>query len=402
MPRNPNTLPAGVRLSDKLALAQLHRFFPLETVRQALKTENRETMRMRELPNEFMAYYPIILCLYRDASQQEVLRVMTDGLDYLFGLKEFKVTGKSGISQARARVGSGPLASVFESCAKPIAKEDARGCFYKGLRLTALDGSDLDLDDCEDNHKYFGRNRNQHSDGPFPKARVVGLVEVGTKAIFGLSIGLCLDSEIALAKNVIPKLEAGMLCIADRLFMSFELYKTASEQGAQLLFRARLDRNLEREEVLPDGSYLSTIYAHTDRKKEKGIRVRVLDSDVDVEVGGIKSRQSYRFITTLFDWKTYPLVELVELYRQRWEIETMLAEVKTHLMGSQPLRSRTAELVKQEIYGMFMAHYAIRRIMYEAAYSEKLDPDDLSFTHSRNVLERNMPKFGIFPPSTVS
>jgi hypothetical protein len=67
------------------------------------------------------------------------------------------------------------------------------------------------------------------------------------------------------------------------------------------------------------------------------------------------------------DHEAYPITELAKLYRERWEFETMLDEVKTHLMESQPLRSRTADLVLQEIYGMVMAHYAIRAGMYEAA-----------------------------------
>jgi hypothetical protein len=150
---------------------------------------------------------------------------------------------------------------------------------------------------------------------------------------------------------------------------------------------------------LSDGSYLSTIYASADRKQQDGIKVRVVEYDAVVTIDGKRAKRAYRLVTTLLDEARFPRLELAELYRQRWEFETMLDEVKTHLMQSQPLRSRTPELVVQEIYGMFMAHYTIRAVMYEAAASENLDPDDLSFTHSRNVIERNLPKFGAFSPS---
>jgi hypothetical protein len=400
MPRNPNLLPAGVRLADKLALAQLHRVFPVEVVTDSLKQANKATIRVRELPNEFMAYYPMMLCLYREASQTEVLRVMAEGLHWLFGLADFKITGKSGISQARARIGSAPLFDVFDRCTKPLAKPGSAGCFYHGMRLTALDGSDLDLDDCPEISDHFGRSRNQNGDGVYPKARLVGLVEIGTRAVFGLSVGTFHDSEIPLATKVIPKLTPGMLCLADQLFMSFDLFDQAAKTGADLLFRARLDRKLDRETVLPDGSYLSTIYAGSDRKRENGIRVRVVEYDTEIAINGKETVHAYRLITTLLDSELFPLSELADLYRERWEVETMLDEMKTHLMGSQPLRSRTPDLVYQEIYGMVMAHYAIRAIMYEAAASAKIDPDELSFTHSRNVIERNLPKFGAFPPGT--
>jgi Insertion element 4 transposase N-terminal/Transposase DDE domain len=401
MPRNPNVLAAGVRLADKLTMAQLHRYFPTNIVKDSLERAQKATKRTRELPNEFMAYYPMMLCLYREVSQQEVLRVMADGLSWLFGLSDVKVTGKSGISQARARVGSEPLIDVFDRCARPLAKPGSKGCFYRGLRLVAIDGSDLDLDDCSENSQHFGRSRNQHGEGAYPKARLVGLVEVGTRAAFALSVGKHEDSENSLALNVIPKLSSGMLCLGDRLFMSWEIFDQAQKRGAELLFRGREDRNLPVENRLPDGSYLSTIYAATDRKQEAGIKVRVIEYDAEVTRNGNTTKHGYRLITTLTDYKVYPFAEVANLYRERWEFETMLDEVKTHLMNSQPLRSRTPDLVIQEIYGMLMAHYTIRAVMYEAAASENIDPDELSFTHSRNVVERNLPKFGAFPPSTV-
>jgi len=401
MPRTPNVLPAGVRIADNLALAQLHRVFPLHVVKDSLDRAQKATIRTRELPNELMTYYPLLLCMYRNASQQEVLRVMADGLAWLFGMKEFKITGKSGISQARARVGSQPLIDVFDCCAKPLAKPGAKGCFYRGFRLVAIDGSDLDLEDCPEISDYFGKAKNQHGEGSSPKARLVGLIEVGTRAAFAISIGKNKASEIALAKDIIPKLESGMLCLADRVFMSWKIFDQAQKAGAQLLFRARKDRYLPIEKRLVDGTFESTIYASDDRKREKGIKVRVVEYDVEIESKGRKTRHDYRLITTLLDAEMYPLNELADVYRERWEFETMLDEMKTHLMDSQTLRSRTKDLVIQEIYGMVMAHYAIRAVMYEAAHPKDIDPDELSFTHSRNVVERNLPKFGAFPPSTL-
>jgi hypothetical protein len=342
----------------------------------------------------------MMLAIYREASQQEVLRCLAEGLQWLFGPTESKITGRSGISQARTRVGWEPLQKVFDICAKPLAKPNSGGCFYRGWRITAMDGTVLSVDDCEENDSFFGRSKNQNGKAAFPQARVVGLVECGTHAIFGLSVGKYLDSEVTLALNVLPKLTAGMICLADRLFMSFDLFKRAKDTGAELLFRARMDRQLRREEELEDGSYLSTIFdSQDDRKHEHGMRVRV----IEYEVIGSSRPETYRLITTVLDWKEAPAEELAALYRERWEFETTLDEVKTHLNdNSEFLRSRAPKLVIQEIYGLFMAHYAIRAVMCDAADSQKLDPDDLSFVHAIRVVRRRLPTFGTFSPSTLN
>lgn len=399
MPRHPQLAPAGTRLADKILMAQTQRYFPMPAVREALAKSNKETKRVRELPNELVAYFPMMLCMYRQASQKEVLRLMADGLTWTEGLREFKVTGKSGISQARARVGSEPLIEVFEKCARPLATPSSIGSFVGGLRLVALDGAEVDVDDCPENAEYFGRPKNQHGNAAYPKAKLVGLVEIGTRTAFALNVGKYKDSENQLCLDVIKKLRPGMLCLADQLYMSFEIFEAAQKTGAELLFRARTDRVLPREEILPDGSYLTTIYHNADRKREKGIAVRVVDFDLEVTGDGKKAFHRYILLTTLLDHKQFSFDQLAELYHERWEIETMLGEVKTQLMDAEPLRSRAPDLVIQEIYGMFMAHYVIRAVMYDAAAQAKIDPDELSFAHARNVVERNLPKLGVFPPS---
>lgn len=402
MARTARRIPAGTAIADRLALAQLHRCFPVEVVRETLSESNRSTVRTRELPNEFVAYLPILLCMYRAFSQKEVLRVMTDGLHNVHGLEEFKITGRSGISQARARVGSEPLVKLFERCAKPLAKLGSMGCFYQGLRLVAVDGTVLDVEECAENARFFGHTTNQKGESGSPRARMVGLVELGTRACFGMALGPCKQSEHTLVHKLVPQLTSGMLCLADRLYASFEISKAIAGSGADFLIRIPTNRILEKEETLPDGSYISTMYSSTkDKERKSGLKVRVIDFDAVVTVDKIATRHTYRLITTLMNYKRYPFNDLAHLYRERWEVETMLDEVKTHLMGSQPLRSKAPDLVIQEAYGMMLAHYAVRAVMYEAAAFQDIDPDRLSFEHSKNVMERVIPKIGIFSPSAA-
>jgi len=396
MPRKPNTMPAGVRISDKITLGHFHRIFPKGIVHECLVETGRATQRKRELPNEAIVYYAMMLAIFREASQQEVLCLIAEGLQWLYGLEDFKITGRSGISQARARVGWEPLREVFDRCAQPLAQPNSPGCFYRGKRLVAIDGTTLNTDDCAENAAFFGRPKNQKTDGAYPQARLVGLVECGSHAIWALAVGKFDQSELVLAERILDRLKPGMICLADRLFMSFALFEQAKATGAELLFRARLDRQLQVLEVLPDQSYISVIHSSEDRKREKPLTVRV----IEYEVLGANGPDLYRLVTTILDWADAPAKELASLYRERWEFETTLDELKTHLNGSAPyLRSKTPDLVIQEIYGLVMAHYAIRAVMYDAAATKNLDPDNLSFTHSMRVIRRTLPSFGAFPPS---
>jgi DDE family transposase len=101
------------------------------------------------------------------------------------------------------------------------------------------------------------------------------------------------------------------------------------------------------------------------------------------------------------DHRAAPAQELAALYHERWEIETALDELKTHLRGGKiVLRSKTPDLVRQEFYGLMMAHFAIRNLIHEAALKADEDPDRLSFLHAVRVVRRKLPTFTAIPPST--
>jgi len=205
--------------------------------------------------------------------------------------------------------------------------------------------------------------------------------------------------EITLTKSALKRLQPGMLCLADRNFLGYELWQQARATGADLLWRGKKHLRLVREETLPDGSYLSRIYPleRDWRKKTNGIEVRVIEYQLE---GIADAEPSYRLVTTILDQIAAPAAELAALYHERWEIETALDELKTHLRGAQiVLRSKTPDLVKQEFYGFMMAHFAVRGLMHEAALTADEDPDRLSFLHAVRVIRRKLPVFGAIPPS---
>jgi hypothetical protein len=204
--------------------------------------------------------------------------------------------------------------------------------------------------------------------------------------------------EVIFARDVLTSLRQGMLCLADRNFYGYGLWKQACDTGAALLWRVKANLTLSCEKRLPDGSYLSTIYQSPkdQRRKEHGKVVRV----IEYRLKGVEgSEPIYRLLTTIVDHEKAPAVELAALYHERWEIETALDELKTHLRGSTiVLRSKTPDLVRQEFYGLMMAHFAIRGLIHEAALKGDEDPDKVSFLHAVRVVRRKIASFAATPP----
>jgi hypothetical protein len=400
MARTVAALPAGSRITDYISLGVIARFFPAEKIHEVLKQTNRASIRERNLPAHVVIYYVIALALYMRSSYREVLRCLLEGVQWLLDPSaKVKVAGKSGISQARSRLGVEPVKKLYDAVVAPIAEKHTKGAWYGQWRLVSLDGSTLDVADTAENEKAFGRPGASRGSSAFPKIRFVALLENGTHVLWAAHMDPYATDELTLAEKAIPSLRKGMLCLADRFFPSYKLWRMASKTGADLLWRTRQNARLDVEKRLPDGSYLSRIYASTSdrRNRRNEIVVRVIDYRLkDVE----GSEPLYRLITTILDHGQAPAKELAALYQERWEIETALDELKTHLRGAQiVLRSKTAELVRQEFFGLLMAHFAIRGLMHEAALKADEDPDRLSFLHSVRVVQRRMARYGAISPS---
>ncbi|MDP2815052.1 MAG: IS4 family transposase [Rectinemataceae bacterium] len=400
MARTIAELPSGTRITDHISLGVLAKTFPMLQIEAVLCKTGKTSLRKRDLPAHVVIYYVIALSLYMNSSYREVLRCLMEGIRWLLGPDAaVKVAGKSGISQARTRLGWETLKELHDEIVQPIALKSTKGAWYSRWRLVSLDGSTLDVADQKENENAFGRSTGGRGSSAFPQLRFVSLVENGTHVLFGTQFGSYKTGEITLAKNALVSLKKGMLCLADRYFYGFELWKQASSTGADLLWRLKKNICLPCEKKLPDGSYLSTIYSSPkdQRMKHNGIKFRVVEYALD---GVPDAEPKYRLATTILDHEEAPAAELAALYHERWEIETAFDELKTHLRGAKiVLRSKTPDLVKQEFYGLLMAHFAIRKLMHEAALKAGEDPDRLSFLHAVRVIRRKMTSFASFSPS---
>lgn len=385
------------RLSDLVSVGVLTKTFPPGLVDEVIAECERTEQRRRSLPARSVAYFAMGMALHSEGSYEDVLALISDGLAWADRDEGTgRLANKAAISHARDRLGAEPLARLFQRVAKPLAAEDTPGCWLAGRRMVAIDGTCLDLPDTVANDGHFGRpgvNKGERS--AFPQARVVALAECGTHAIIDAAIGPYTTSEPALSAEVIGRLRAGMLCLADRGFYSFTAWQAASATRADLLWRVKDNPKLEPVQELDDGSYLAEVFDSTaDRRREHPVRVRVIQYSID---DGREAAGPFRLLTTLLDHRQAPAAGLAAAYAGRWEIESAFDELKTHQRGPRAvLRSKSPELVLQEIWGHLCYHYAIRALMFDAA---EHDPDRISFVAALRISRRSIAQQGTFPPS---
>ena len=400
MARIARTLPAVSRMTDHISLGAVATTVPIGTVHAVLAATNRTSIRRRDLPADTMMYFAVAMALYMQCSLKEVFRCLVDGIQFLFnGLEAMTVPSDSAISQARSRLGWEPIRELHDQIVRPIAVTATRGARYRRWLVVSMDGSTLDVQDEPANADAFGRPASRRGRSAFPQIRFVSLVESGTHVLFGTRMGPCTTSELALAREVLPCLKLGMLCLTDRNFFNYKFWNEARATGADLLWRVKKNARLPCEQRLADGSYLSTTYpTERDRRhKTNGIVLRLIDYALDGVVG---ADPLYRLVTTILDPELAPARELAALYHERWEVESTLDEVKTHLRGIKMiLRSKTPNLVRQEFYSLIMAHFVTRALMHEAALKADIDPDRLSFVHTVRVIRRKISQAAAIFPS---
>jgi hypothetical protein len=360
----------------------LYLFCPLQLVLSVLDDTGRRSQRQRRLPAHHVVYFVIAASLWRDKGLPDVWQ-------QLHALSQQAEPDPSAFTHARKRLGIRPLRTLYRRLvcsAGPLP-----GACYKRWRLLALDGSVWEMPDTADNRAFFGSASNQHGLAAFPQVRVVALCEVQTHAVIDVEYGPYPSSELALSTPLLRRAPAGCLVLMDRGLSYFEQVQTVLQRHSDVLARVKVSRALPVEEVLPDGSYLSHIYPdyNASRRKEGGLAVRVINYSHD-DANRASCGEMTCLITTVLDWQVLGAKEAVGLFGRRWDEESVLDEAKTVMQqGKAPLlRSKTPELVQQELYGLLLGHYLNRKVMAEAAQLRAEEPTRLSFKSSLEALKQ--------------
>lgn len=379
-----------------VTLGSLSKFFPEQQIEAILRASGREGVRRRKLPALEVMYFLIALGLHASEGCRSVLRRVLLRRGSRQDDDYDAVCSAAAITQGRARLGWQPIRDLYEAVARPLATRSSRGAWYRRRRLVVLDGSALDVADTSKNVRAFGRPAASRGKSGFPQLRFVALLESGTHVLFGAEMGGYHTGEVTLARKVVTRLPADALCLADRNFFGYPLWKAALATGAALLWRVRDDLTLPKLKRLKDGSYLTKIYPSSRARAKDlyGIPARL----IEYRLGG--GGETYRLLCSIVDPRKAPAIELAKLYQRRWTIETAFGELKTRLRGARAvLRSRIPALVRQDFYGLLLAHFGVRALMHEAAVEKEIDATDLSFVHALRTVGRYLPLYVSFFPS---
>ncbi len=405
--------PAAGRLSDHLSLGVIARIYRRDQVDDAVARSGRREKRQRLLPARLVVYYVIALALFFGEAYEEVMRKMVGGLRFVSAWeKAWKVPTSSALCQARKRLGEAPVKELFDQVCQPLATPSTIGAFHHGWRLMAIDGLVWDIPDTAANLAQYRRPPSRTGQGgAFPQVRMVALGEAGTHAIVAAEIGPITTGERELAQGCLFALEPGMLVCFDRGFYSFDFYRTVTGTGADVIFRLSKTMKLPVLERLPDDSYLSAITPAgiktptvlADAKAMAATGNAVIVRAVEYAVTDRPDAPTYRVITSILDWRQMISGEIAAAYQHRWEIEISFDEIETHQTGhSRVLRSKSPDMVRQELWGILLAHYAIRALMVQAADDNDIDPDRLSFLNALRVIRREADGSADFPPSPTN
>ena len=394
-------VPRPPHLGDKPLLEALRLAIPDEAIDAVIAAAGARERRRRLLPSRLVVALVVAMGLWAREGLRDVLANLVEGYRAQDpgAFAGWRVPCRSALTQARQRLGPRPVAALFRRLAGPAAAAGTPGAFLFGLRLMALDGTTLDLPDTAANARAFGRPTTGRGagEGAFPQLRLVWLVEAGTHVLCGVVLRPFTRGEAPAARQLLRSVGPGMLVMWDRGMQGHEMLRDALGRGAQVLGRVGKAVVLAPEATLADGSYLARVYPSPTarRRREHGVRVRVIEYAID-DPARPGHGERHRVLTSLLDPASYPAATLAAEYHQRWEAETATDELKTHQADRRPappVRSKRPREVVQEVYGLLLAHLAVRLTMYEAATAAGVDPDRLSFTGTLRVLRRAVARF---------
>ena len=402
------------RLSDWISLGVLASRVPRDAVDDAVEVTGKGAKRKGgKLPPHVMVYFAMALALFAEEDYEETWTRLSETLaDWGCWDDSQGTVTTGGLAQARQRLGYEPVEEVFSQVAVPPATEDTPGAFLGPWRKMSMDGLEWDVPATEANIAAFGFSGTGKDGAPaaFPRVRAVTIGECASHAAVLAAMGPSVSKgsgEQSLARQMYPRLQDDWLLIADRNFCNWQDWCTAADTGAALLWRVKADLTLPPLEFLPDGSYRSVLVnpgvrgkardkileaarAGEDPDPGKARYIRVIEYEVPDREGDGKD-ELIALITTILELADAPAAVLAQAYHGRWEHETGNKQLKTYLRGpGKVLRSQSPDMVKQEIRGYLLTHYAISALICTAATSAGTGPDRVKFRRTVRIIRRRV------------
>ncbi len=332
-----------------------------------------------------LVLFVIAMALWSRRNQRQVWTSLVGQLSDLHPAQPDSAISDSGRSGWRQVLGSQCLQALFqERCQLLATPERMPNAFFGRYRLMAIDGTLFHTPDTKANAAAFGRSSNQDGPGAYPQVKWVLLAECGSHAVVGLELDRYDVSEMHGAYRLLCQIGPAMLVLVDAGLISGAFIEQVRARRAHVLgaLEAGAWECPKTVRRLRDGSVLAWVEpAHGGRyRQQHGMWVRIISDRVtDARLG--EPGKVYRLVTTLINPRVAPARTLLALYHERWELELVIDEIKTHERAQRKvLRSKTPEGVRQELYGIYLAHYAVRVLLAEAAVEAEVDPDRLSIS----------------------
>jgi hypothetical protein len=390
--------PALAKTAAAIPVSTLAEIIPPAIITQAIERSHVCTKRRRKLPAELMAVAIVVLGLFAGATLRYAVLKTLHGLRLRADFATDEPAGKGAVCQARYRYGPGLLRELFGLVCQPLASPDTPGAFLFGLRLLALDGTIEAVADTAENDKAFGRRNGPRGPSAYPQIKCIYLEECGTHAVVGAAIRPCTASEQGAGRVLLKRVGPGTLLLLDSAHCCYQTLAQAQVQGVEVLTRAKASLTLTPMRMLPDGTYLARMYPSNTKalRGKRGDLPPLLVRVIRYEAPDPKHpdrRIAHRLVTSLLDETRYPAMALIFAYHERWEIETAVDEIDTHLRAERPiLTSKKPAGVVQEVYGILLAHYAVRKVIWAAAEQVAVDPDRVSFVGSLRLIRDALPE----------
>ncbi len=390
------------KVCHQIDLGLLQEVIPPSLIEELLETYQMWEERERKTNMVTIVYWLIALHVYPSLSQRRVYGKMVSGLRTIRDDVPEQIPARSALSYRRSQLGSELLEELFVKVAGPKATAETPGAFWKGMRLLALDGTVESVADTPDNRETFRYSSDDEiSRSPFPQARLLLLIECGTHLICDVEISSCRQAEATGARLLLERaiLEHSLVLWDSGFHSSWVIFQVRA-RGGQVLGRLRSNALLCPCEYLLDGSYLTWIYEDQDHHRGQRMLVRVITyTFTDPCIPGA-GEQIYRLVTTLLDPFDYPAKEVAVLYHERWHVELVIDETRTHLrLSARTLRSLTPEGVIQEIYALLLAHIVARTLMLQAAEQAQIAPTQISFTETIRIMDESLIPLGLVSAS---
>lgn len=372
-------------------LGELTQYLPVELVDDVLEHTKTTQRRLRDLPSRVGVYFVLALGMFPGLGYLRVWDKLTAGL------AAARRPSEKALRDLRRRLGPAPLRALFDLVAGPLGQPRTPGVCYRGLRTVAFDGlNSLKVPDTDRNRGWLGRIRYHFGWAGYPTLRVMALIETGTRALLGATVGSADNRhELRLATDLLGLLRPGMLVLADRAFDSNTFLTRITQTGAMFLVRSKSTRKPPVLRHLPDGSYLSLL---------DGMQVRIIEADLLITgTDGSHAGDRYRLITSLTDHHHHPAPELIRLYHERWEIETAFLALRHTILKGHILRSGDQPGLEQELWALLTLYQLLRMAMLTATETQPgTDPDRASFTTALETARDQLTAArGIHPTSPV-